>query len=225
MATVSKRVLGNMRGRLADAVFSKWKTLYVAKGRPGKRKNKNPDAPLSKQNLRIQMISTAQSYFADYISIGFSSKYAKATPYTRALKNNLKHAIKGTYPDFEIDYSKFIVSQGPREVAWGGKMYFEPSSFLRVTWKIPKVCDVNEIGDDTAYIVVYQPGGKFVYTFKHGRFTALRRDLTYRARLTYDPELPGGGIVHVWIFFISPDGKQSSDSIYLGSGYINNEQA
>jgi hypothetical protein len=221
MATVNKRVLGNVRGRIGDIVFSRWKGLYVAKGRPGRRVKENLEAPLPEQKLRVRLISTNLNKFSNYVKIGFSSKYTKATPYSRAYKYNLNNAIKGSYPNLEIDYSKFTVSQGSREIAWGAKVYFEPDRFLRVTWQIPEVCDINEIGDDIAYIVVYQPGDALVYAIELGRFTALRSDLSLRARISYHHDLPRGGISHVWIFFASPDGKQTSNSIYVGSGYPN----
>jgi hypothetical protein len=194
-------------------------------GRSSNSYKKRKKVTIPEQNLRVKLISEAQRYLAPAINVGFTSRTGKGTPYSRASKYNLQNAIIGKYPDIAIDFSKLKVSHGAREGVWAGRLTFEPNCYIKLDWEIPALCNIKAIGNDRAVIVVYQPKSKVVYGINFERFNSQRKALTHRVKLAvnhgYEDE---DDFIHVWMFFVSPDGKETSNSYYFGGGYINSSR-
>lgn len=191
-------------------------------GRNMRYARKRKKVVISEQNLRIKLISDNQRLLTEAINLGFAAAKEKGSAYSRATKYNLKHAIRGQYPDLQVDFSKFRISRGSREGIWAGKLRFEPDSWIQLDWEIPETCDLKEIGNDRAVIAVYQPDSYLLYSLTFERFNTIRKALSHRVRLNNEGDC---GFVHVWMFFISPDGKEISESHYFGSGIINDQPA
>jgi len=187
-------------------------------GRPKDGVRSRKKVPMPAQNLRMQLVSKAQKLSMAAINIGFASKTAKGTARDRATRYNLLNSVKGTYPELEIDYSKLKFSKGSREGVWGGKLTFEQNYWIKLDWEIPEQCDFKKIANDTAYIIYYKPTIHWGNDVGVARFQSVRSALSHRVRCgkQEDDDL----FVHVWMFFVSPDGKQRSDTYYFGSGYL-----
>lgn len=127
-----------------------------------------------------------------------------------AKKYHLNHAIKGEMPNFEIDHSKVVLSKGNRETAWAGRVEMKNTRSLRVTWEIPATADHKLIAKDDVHVIIYRE--------VKGKCAHLGYGLT-RDMLTHDIKvgtINPGETVHAWIFFTSPDGKNISNSDYIG---------
>jgi cation transport regulator ChaB len=187
-------------------------------GRPKNGVRSRKKVAMPAQNLRMQLVSKAQKLFRRAINIGFDSKTAKGTARDRATKYNLLHAVKGAYPELEIDYSKLKFSKGSREGVWGGNLTMEQDYWIKLDWEIPEQCNFKKIGNDTAYVLFYKPTLHWGNDVGIQRFQSVRSALSHRIRCG---KQEGDDLfVHVWMFFVSPDGKQRSDTYYFGSGYL-----
>ena len=211
MGTVTARVMGNVKGKVGTVVFTRWKKLYIAKGLYNKRKKK--DVSQLSQVAQLAMMSSFIKAFSDEIKLGFRKNTNKHTERSIAMKYNLANAIEGTFPHQSINYRKIKMSDGSLEGAWATKLFFEPDQ-VRVTWQMSELSNQKTIGKDKAQILVYNLTKKITLSRK----TNLERNaLEYTIN-----DLKGhtGDTIHVWIFFVSANGKMVSNSDYIGSGTV-----
>jgi len=210
MARVKKQVLGDVIGTVGEVSFSKRKGKNQVKGKPDRPKRKAGER-LPDQNLKLPLIVKLMSKFDSQINLGFANKAKRDwTPVNAAVAYNMKRSIIGNAPDFDIDYSKISISRGKRETAWSGR-YTYAEGRVTVTWEIPQCVKLKTVGTDKAYLLFYNSTKKR---------TVMVNGHVDRAALSF--QAPGrhfvtGGTMHAWIFFVSPDGKETSNSDYLGS--------
>ena len=206
MATYRKGILGGYSGTAGPATGTRWRGKDVLKGRSNKKIEKEDLQP---QNFKLTVMSKFLGHFSALIRIGFHHKNKKETPYNRAMKYNLEHAITDKAPDYEINYRKILFSKGNREPAWSAKAVLEQENQIRISWEIPETAKIKLIGNDLARIVIYNE------TREDSRFsaTAIRSDLSVAVTI---PTAFVGNKFHLWMFFVSPDGKSVSNSDYIG---------
>jgi hypothetical protein len=216
---IANKVIGLGEGQ--QKLVKELKDLPKVKksGRPRNDVRRRRKVRIPEHNLRLKLIQNAQRWFAEAINKGFASRNWKGTARGRAIRYNLQHAIKGQYPDLELDYSQLKFSLGSREGVWGAKLTFEENAWVRLDWQIPEICNMKVIGDDKAYVIVYHETTHNGNDISIERFQSIRSALSHRVHI---PRAKKDDVeyVHVWMFFESPDGKERSDSYYFGSGYV-----
>lgn len=64
---------------------------------------------------KMRIINGLLSRFSEFIKLGFAetAKDQAFTAYNAAVAYQLTHAIAGNYPNYEIDYSKLRLTEGP----------------------------------------------------------------------------------------------------------------
>jgi hypothetical protein len=124
-----------------------------------------------------------------------------------ALSNIIQNAITGTYPDFKIDYSKVQVTRGTLPRSKDPVVSAEANHIIKFTW-------TNNAGrklakaNDQAILVAYCPElNETDYVFGPARDVATG---------TIDVSEFAGKQVHVWISFMSANGKLLANSTYAG---------
>lgn len=210
MGTISGRVVGNIRGKVGNLVLSKWRKLYTAKGLYKKRRKKK-DVVLSAQQLKVKKLTPLLRWFKEAIQIGFNKKNNKNPAWQLALAHNLKYAVIGENPDYEINFKKLKISDGNLEGAWAAKLQCEPECTTRISWKMSAMSEGTNTGKDRTYLVMY------LDDTEEGQFNF---EIGTRDKLSYTHKFSvarAGQVWHAWIFFISPDGKNVSNSDYCGS--------
>ncbi|SEA61362.1 DUF6266 family protein [Pedobacter hartonius] len=206
MATIRKGILGGFSGTAGPATGTNWRGQDVLKGRSKKRIEKEDLLP---QNFKLKVMSEFLGHFSALIKIGFYHRNKKDTPFNRAMSYNLERAITGEAPDYDINYKKIVFSKGNREPAWSVRAMLEQKDQININWEVPETANIKVIANDLAKIVIYNE------TKKEARFsaTAIRSDLSITVTI---PEVFIGNKFHLWMFFVSPDGKNVSNSDYLG---------
>lgn len=213
MATIRKGILGAVNGLVGTVVGSKWRKLAILRSRP-RRRSKSLRNQKKDQHFKLGGMSAFLSRFKDDINVGLYKKSGKVSPISLAMKYNLANASISTGANFEIDYPKIVFSQGNGERAWSEQIFFEPDRKIRITWDIPETANLKAIGKDNIRLMVYN-----VTKDLHIQppTVAVRNTQT----LTIDiGERSLDCLLHVWMFFVSPDGKTISNSDYIGSGII-----
>jgi hypothetical protein len=212
MAIITKKgPAGTLSGQVGGIVVTTWRDKHVGKIAPGKRRKKKGTQPLD-QNLRLGMMTNFLSPFKKQIKIGFEKKTNKYPAFQIAVEYNLKHAVTGEYPNFEIDYSKAVFSQGALDMAWAGKIVLTGDHELLVTWEVPETSKIKITGKDTLHMMLYSKKRNKLVNF--GKVMATRGDLQFKE---YFSQLYYGETLHAWIFFSSPDGRSVSNSRYIGT--------
>jgi hypothetical protein len=119
-----------------------------------------------------------------------------------------KTAVTGTSPDYSIDYSKLIVSEGSVTVSKQATVQKTSGNSVMVNWST-KLMD-STIATDKVSLVFFQ---------EEVRQAVFKQNCTLRSVGAFTMDLPkewAGGTVHIWIYFSTPNGSRNSLSSYIG---------
>jgi len=208
MATANINSFDGFIGRLGDTV------TYIRLGKVVKRKIGKSTKPATELQLkyrqRVKVANKLIEPVREFIKIGFKTEaqLAKKTPNDLILSHTLLNAVKGEYPNQEIDFTKVLFSKGKMEATPGLKVN-QNDGGLEFTWNTYLVPNQFR-ADDQVMILVYFPelqSADFVlYAGNRGggkaQFSMLKN--------------PKPTILETYITFISSDRKRVSDSAYTG---------
>ncbi|SEA76114.1 DUF6266 family protein [Pedobacter hartonius] len=212
MAIITKKgPAGAMSGQIGGVVVTRWRGTDVGKSTPGKRRKKKDRQPLE-QNLRLKLVTKFLSPFKQHIKIGFDKKTSKNPGFQTAVEYNLKHAVAGVYPDFEIDYRKAVFSQGALDMAWAAKIVLRGDHEILVTWEVPETSKIKVTGNDGCHVMLYS--NKRHGLVDLGKLYVTRKDLQFSSVFSMNYY---GETLQAWIFFSSPDNGAVSNTRYIGS--------
>lgn len=217
MATVKSGKVGVFRGKIGDVVIYKREGQLLGRDVPSKS-TKPPTLAQLDQQSKFGLVTSFLSSIADLLAIGYqSSGSGNLTPMNAAVRYHLSNAITGVYPDYQLDYTKVVISNAnvKGEIDGGYTVSATPvaDAKVTVTWLASSADALaNKLTSpaDQLYLVFYNiTKGRFV-TFE-GKGT--RADLTTTAQI---PRSFVGNKMHGYLFFVSPDGKSVSVSDDLG---------
>jgi Family of unknown function (DUF6266) len=207
MGTISQGILGGFSGKVGTVIGSSWKGINYMRGQSAAKRTKSTQAQLVQQAKFALVIRFVRS-FGNLWSLTFAAFAIKMSAFNSAFRYAIQHAIKGEYPNLAIDYSLVMVSMGDLPNAPSPKAASTAKGQVTFTWG-----DNSGSGDasanDKAILVVYSPDKvQAVYTL----IGALRNAAT----ATLDVSGFSGLSVHAYLGFISSDGQQVANSLYLG---------
>lgn len=212
MGKYKKGVLGPFRGKIGTVVGSVWKGIFYMRSLPDITDNPTP----SQLNIREKMSVVGRFFkkLKPIIGVGYQHFTDGVTPMNAAIGYHLKNAVSGTSAaNYAVDFEKVKLSVGDLPV---------PANFTTLTDAVAKVtfgwtnnAAVNSTeGTDKATFVVYcKVKDAFV----------ILRDMVPRSALTYTMQLPldfSQLETECWMFFVSIDGKQVSESVHIGPQMI-----
>ncbi|WP_316750467.1 DUF6266 family protein [Pedobacter gandavensis] len=207
MATLTNTPLGTPRGKIDGYVYynSKGKTIFRRSGKSG------PQTPLQKANCQAMAVTMKLlKPMLKYINLGYGyqAKGTDKNPHNLATAYHKKHALKGEYPNIQVDYSKVILSVGDLSKIRDMQLQ-KVATGLQFTWD-PKLNYKPEEYDDLVMIQLY-----YTCTKKADHFlnAAKRCDGTYFIEM--DEEYLQAEIA-VYTSVKSADGCRISDSSFLG---------
>ncbi|MCX2477992.1 DUF6266 family protein [Pedobacter sp. MC2016-15] len=208
MATILKGFLDNFRGLLGNAVGAKWRTLNVIKGRPSKSSKPATEAQLAQQ-MKFSLATELVSTFSAQIKVGYQS-YSKTTttPTNAAVKQILSNAIIGIYPDIKIDYPKVQLSKGSLLGVDDIKTVWNEED-VTLTWRKNDFESPSRNDSDKIIMMFYDPLIKQFLLHLGAR----RGELTTKTTMPYTMR---NHPIHAYMFLVSEDGKNVSNSEYIG---------
>jgi len=207
MAKYGRGPFGRFFGKMGNVVGSKWKNVDYMRLKPDRKRTTSSEAQLEQQ-LKFLAATEFLGTCIGLINQTFMSVSDKMTGYNRALQYTLKNAITGISPDFTLNYSMVLISQGDLPEETDAKAVAAPNG-VTFNWTY----STNEVGlsqpTDKAILLVYCEALKrSVYTLKGAD----------RSTGTATLNVPHfkGQVVQTWISFISADGKEIATSLYTG---------
>ncbi|MFN8274767.1 MAG: DUF6266 family protein [Flavobacteriaceae bacterium] len=209
MARISKGILGGFSGKVGTVVGFNWRGIDVMRSVP----KKGNRIPTSKQ-AEVQAQFTLTAHFLNPIkpilSDYFGQPSAEKSRYNLAFAYHNREAIIGTYPDYEIDYPKVIITKGELLGLQQPLVTADAGAVLNFAWD-----DNSGEGEakttDQVLVVVYNPAREL---FAYITQAATRVDRAYQYDL---PDNWVGDTVHVWTSVADAEGKKCASSLYLGS--------
>jgi hypothetical protein len=206
MGRTSKGIMGDLSGTVGTVVGATWRGKAYLRSKPDtKKKAKKSNRQLAQQ-AKFAIASTMLHSMKDLLEIGFKTVAIGLTGKNKALGHMLKKAIAGTYPDFNIIYSKVMVSQGNLLNAFDAKAAALKEA-IQFTWTNNSNTS-NADDSDKVLMVAYCP--EFNCTvYRIGSTRSTDGDTLL---------LPGlsGRLMHTWVSFISADEENIATSLYTG---------
>lgn len=207
MAILKNGILGAANGKIANVV------TYTLNGQEiVKSIGVNKKAPTEKQlNNKLQM-KVMMSFFSaldNLLQTGFNPK-AKGTTknyHNLAVAYNKPNALKGFYPEVEIDYPKIIISVG--DLPQPENPVVEPiEDGLKFSWNVETL--TWPYNQDQVMLLAYAPAIK-----EHVFISSGARRMEGGAILKITPAMRNQ-LLEVYISFVSDDRQKVADSLYLG---------
>lgn len=208
MAVIKNGPNGSFSGKVGSVVGYKWKGIDVIRGLPRKSKKPRSEARLANEQA-MKLIMGVLKPLKLLIRMGFryAAEPLNMSAFNLALSVNKKKAIKGQYPDLEIDWNNLQISQG--DLAGVKNLTAEwTDAGLRVSW-------AKDIGNapghatDLLSIAVYWSAKDFWHPF----FNTAIRDAG-ECVLSHDEDWCSFE-AHIVALFVSYTGDAVSNSSYV----------
>jgi hypothetical protein len=158
------------------------------------------------QQLKFELVSICLKGFKDLIAIGFVR--GNKNTFNAAMKYNFSRIVRGTSPDYGIDYTRLVYSKGSL-AGPNIPMVSLGLNLVSVSW-LPETQHQFSQDTDKAQCVVYCPDKALTIIYRnHAVRAALGCSLAIPLGLNGDP-------LYVYMSFVSANGRVVSNSIYLG---------
>lgn len=208
MARFLKGIHGAYSGKVGNVIGSSWRNVSYVRSLP--RPSNKPASPLQlAQRDKFSLVMAFLNPLKDLLNIGYSDvMQTNSTGYNQAMRDALKHGVKGDYPNQEIDYSKIRISRGSlsnlAEVAWVETNDLE----VEMTWQQARSRFMGN-ADDSVILLVYNIDKK--------AFDIVEENTREEEMISIQfPASYSGDTIVGWVFTGHRDGIKTSNSHYLG---------
>ncbi len=209
MGKIRLGILGGFSGKVGTVIGSSWKSTDYMHALAKHVKNPNTEGQQMQRN-RFRTTVNFLTSMLPFIQVGFKQYAKKQTEFNAAVSYTLKNAIAGEYPEYTIDYEKVLVSRGKLAKVYNGQVSVIPGE-VKFTWG-DNSDERNASADDIAMALVYdsETTESFFTTRGEGR----RRGIP--TQVINIPARNVGHKIETYLSFMSADGKQVSNSVFLG---------
>lgn len=212
MATMKNGLWGGISGKIGGVVGVSRNGAFYFRSLPAhvkKTKSRKQVTQLSKFSVTLAFLKT----FTPFLRVGFQSEAeAMRSAFNAAMSYNVKHAVKGEIPDFEIDYPHVLVSKGPLPASSILQASITGGA-LHVKWD--DCSEKQAAQNDQVMMLAYNREKKrAAYDLHAGKRGSLASQLPL-------PSQWHGDTVETYIAFMSAtDFTLVSDSLYAGSHQV-----
>lgn len=211
MGTIKQGILGGFSGKVGTVIGSSWKGISYMRGRAQNVKNPRTEGQMeqrSKFSLALEFLKPITAY----IRTGYKMYANKQTAFNAAMSYIVKNAVSGIYPNYMLDFSQVLVSRGSLTQPLNANATMAAGK-VSISWT-----DNSGQGDaqpiDVAMPLAFNTDkGEAVFSTN----SATRADQL--AELTFPADWVGN-TVEIYIGFISADGINVANSLYLGSNTV-----
>ncbi|WP_029281392.1 DUF6266 family protein [Pedobacter sp. R20-19] len=208
MGAYSKGANGTFSGKVGSVIGSSWRSIDYIRSLP-KKSSKEATKDQVAQRTKFAMAPVYLRPIKDILNIGFGDKNLnKTTGYNAAVKIFLTQAIQGDYPNFNVDFSKIVMSKGSLSVFHSLAVTLTGSDLV-LTWQ-SILNRYNAFSDDSLMVMVFNET-KMMYLIYEDM---TRIDLTYTINMGTDFS---GDVLYIWAFAIKREGDIVGNSQYLGT--------
>ena len=208
MGTIKKGILGGFSGKVGTVVGGSWKGIAYMRSLPQKVKNPRTEGQVS-QRSKFALTMYYLKPMTAFLRTGWKLYAHRQSPINAAMSYALANAVTGAYPDYEIDPSKVLVSRGSLATAVNANAN-DVGGSIDISWDDNSNVS-NAKQTDKALVAIVNPtkGEAVTITAGEERMTGNQN--------TVIPADWSGDEVQVYLGFISEDGKEVSNSVYLGA--------
>ncbi len=209
MGKISQGILGGFSGKVGNVVGGNWKGIDYMRVRPASVANPQTNGQVG-QRTRFSMALQFLQPLRGFLKVGFRNYAIKMTEFNSAMSYNVQNAVIGRYPDFLIDYEAALISRGGLTGALNPTIGSTLPGSVQFNWADNSI-DGNAKPNDRAMVLIYNPTRNEAVYVTDG---SIRSSGTHILTV---PNQYSGDTVHAFIAFISEDGKEVSNSRYVGT--------
>ena len=210
MGKISQGILGGLSGKVGNVIGGNWKGIDYLRIKPSSVANPRTVGQVNQRNKFSATIQFLQPN-KEFLNVGFKSYAVKKTAFNAAMSYTLGNAITGVAPDFTVDYSLALLSRGSLSNVANGVVDVSVPEVVSFTWSDNSL-EGNANATDKSMLLIYNPIKKESITILDGANRSIGSEVV-SVPVSY-----AGDTLHMYMAFISLDGKQVSNSVYLGSG-------
>jgi hypothetical protein len=207
MAKLRKGILGPLTGKIGPVVTATWKNTVYVRAMP--KKNNGPASPSQiASRQKFKFVHEVLKPFHTYLKAGFHHLATDKTEINLAFSINYLTCVSGVYPDLEADYSQLVLSEGRLLPLKTPVLELEPANLIRLSWS----ADWKPYSkfDDQLMLIVYCAA----LNLSDGFIGGIKR-ANQQCVFQIGPRMIGYE-VDVYVGLLSLNGKQASNSQYLG---------
>lgn len=208
MAKLKSGILGGISGTVGNVVGGRWRGIDYIRSKPASVKNPNTEAQ-QQQRMRFKLVIQLLRKISSLVKIGFQNGSNNQTAMNRGMSLNVKEAITGTYPDLEINWEKFIYSQGDLAPGNDASADLSVAGTATVTWQNSQGAS-NSSDTDGVIVLLCNTDRDDVF---YSMFGATRVDGQVDVSI---PQEWSGENIACYLSFRSETGKEVSDNQFLG---------
>lgn len=214
MGKLKKGILGGFSGKVGNVVGASWKGIDYIRSLPASVKNPRTNGQVA-QRTKFSATMEFLRPLNPLINVGFrSAATGRLTAMNAAMSYNVKNAVKGEFPDFEVDFERVLFSRGSLTGASRASANAEAGGLV-YDWESSEATNIDA-SDEVVFMAYNSDRKEAVYTIGDATRMLGYGDLAV-------PELWVGDTLHTYMAFVSLDGKASSNSIYTGSVVVEND--
>lgn len=210
MARLPKGVFGPFSGKVGPVVGATWNDIPYIRSRPKKKKKKKKVKSLAQRTneTKFRFVNQWMVPFHPYLMVGFQNFPADKPPISTAFSINYGRVVVGSYPDFDIDLSKVVISVGDLPGLTEPAVRLIAPYELELTWQ--QSSSLKASFDDQLMLVLYNRELELTDGFIGGiKRSAKKCSYEFDERLI-------GKVIDVYVAVTSLNRKNIADSVYLG---------
>jgi hypothetical protein len=207
MGKLIQGINGPFTGKVGPAVGTSWMGIPVIRSLPTGKRTKFTPGELAQQ-MKFKLLTKFLYRAMGLMNETFKSQAVRMTGFNKGFSYNVKNVFTGAYPNLVIDHSLVVLSRGDLPNAGSPSAKSTAPGSLDFSWT-DNTGKGNSAKTDQAFVAVYCEK-KDNWNYKLN--AAERSKETFSMNL----DLFKGEAVDTYIGFISDDGKEVSDSLYLG---------
>jgi len=207
MASIKKGILGPISGLVGTVIGGTWKGINYIRSKPA-ASNREPSPAQLEQQARFALMMRCLQTLSSLLPISFKQMAIKMSAFNSAFSYNVRNAVTGTFPDFEVAYDMVLVSRGDLPNASDAKAALGTGTQIAFTWT-DNTGTGKAAPTDKTVMVVHCPDRQHTI-FDFGTTRAKGADSIALSAFA-------GHTVHTWLGFISADSRLVATSVYTGS--------
>jgi hypothetical protein len=208
MAIIPQGITGPFIGKVGPVVGYISRGKCVLRSRPDLGKSRKPSILQKQQHAKFSLMNKFLGPIIPFLNETKKTIDVDLTGYNKAFSYNVKNAITGSYPDLKIDYHMVLLTRGDLPNVKSTQAESLSSGQITVQWTDNSGTGLSR-ADDKAFLAIYCP--------EINKWTN-ELNLTERSAGSHIFNIPlfSGRNVQIYLGFISADGKEISDSLYVG---------
>lgn len=209
MGKISQGVLGGFSGKVGNIIGGTWKGIDYMRIKPSNVANPRTQGQVDQRTKFSKVLNLLQP-MTEFLRVGYKLYAIKMTQFNSAMSYHLNNAVIGAYPDFSIDYSKVLVSKGGLMQAESASAESTSAGIVTFTWTNNSGAGKGKSKDKSLTLLYNETKGIAVYNLDGELRTAGTQEFVTPADFSGDE-------VHAYLGFISEDGTEVANSVYVGA--------